>query len=240
MKSRPDRSPLVVPRRGFLVAAGALAGVTVLPRWAVAGTHYAFVKIEANGTVVTGNTDITNIGGEELPRAEWIQCKRVSYGLKRDIGTGARVSGHTHYDRIEFDAKGGPGYKGLTSALKRDPKHKSYTHIGLYCPRSTSAPLLAQALERGHTVNLEMRFFHSGSAKGDEATKYMEIVCTDGRLAGVKVINQTRPEAKGTTDVEGEANMMIHYAFHQMQIDHVGDDGATSAHFEWTGMSKAD
>lgn len=87
------------------LAAGLLA---FLAGPAAAGTHYAFVKFEANGTTVTGNTDITNIGGETLDRAEWIQCKRVTYGLKRDIGTGARVSGHTHYDRIEFDMPQGP------------------------------------------------------------------------------------------------------------------------------------
>ena len=133
--------------------------------------------------------------------------------------------------RIEFDAKGGPGYKGLVTALKGDPKHEAYTHIGLFCPKSRSSSLLAQALERGHTVNMQMRFFRSSGSKGKEASKYMEIVCTDGRLAGVKVINQTRSE--------GEANMLIHYAFHEMRIDHVGEDGATAAHFDWSGASQA-
>ena len=171
------------------------------------GTHYAFVKFEANGTVVTGNTDITNIGGEELARAEWIQCKRVSYGLKRDIGTGGRVSGHTHYDRIEFD-----------------------------CPQGPSTPMLMQSLERGHTVNCTIKFFHN--RRDGQEEKYMEIICTDGRLAGVKVINQTRPDAEGTTTVEGESNQIIHYAFHQLQIDHVGEDGSTSAHFDWAGASQ--
>ena len=209
----------------------------MLPRWALAGTHYAFVKFEANGSVVTGNTDITNIGGEELPRAEWIQCKRVSYGLKRDIGTGARVSGHTHYDRIEFDATGGPGYEGLVSALKRDPKHKAYTHIGFACSSGKGSRSLMRALERGHTVNCTIRFYRS-AAKSKRASKYMEIVCTDGRLAGVKVINQARPDAEGTSTVEGESNQIIHYAFHQMQIDHVGEDGATAAHFDWSGAAQ--
>lgn len=95
-------------RRVFLRGALASGVVLALPGRVLAGTHYAFVKFEANGTTITGNTDITNIGGEELPRSEWIQCKRISYGLKRDIGTGARVSGRTHYDRIEFDCPSGP------------------------------------------------------------------------------------------------------------------------------------
>ena len=66
----------------------------------------------------------------------------------------------------------------------------------------------------------------------------MEIICTDGRLAGVKVINQARPDAEGGTTVEGEASMLVHYAFHEMQIDHVGEDGSTSAHFAWSGASQ--
>lgn len=172
------------------------------------GTHYAFVRFEANGTVVTGNTDITKIGGEELPRAEWIQCKAVNYGVKRDIGTGARVSGHTHYDRIEFD-----------------------------CPQGPSTPMLMQALERGHTVNCTIRFYHN--RRDGQEEKYMEIECTDGRLAGVKIINATRPSAQDTDTVEGEARQVIHYAFHQMQIDHVGEDGSTSAHFDWSGANQA-
>ena len=94
-----------------------------------------------------------------------------------------------------------------------------------------------EALERGHTVNCAVRFFHN--RRDGQEEKYMEIVCTDGRLAGVKVINQTRPDAEGTTTVEGEANQIIHYAFHQMQIDHVGEDGTTSAHFDWSGASQA-
>lgn len=169
--------------------------------------YYAFVKFEADGQVVMGNTDITTIGGETLDRAEWIQCKRVSYGLKRDIGTGARVSGHTHYDRIEFD-----------------------------CPQGPATPVVMTALERGQTVNCTIRFYHN--RRDGQEEKYMEIVCTDGRFAGVKVINQARPDAKDEDTVEGEAHMILHYAFHQMQVDHVGEDGSTSAHFDWSGGSQ--
>uniref|UniRef100_A0A0G4GPK9 Type VI secretion system tube protein Hcp n=1 Tax=Chromera velia CCMP2878 TaxID=1169474 RepID=A0A0G4GPK9_9ALVE len=161
------------------------------------GNTYAFVHFESNGKSVMGNTDITHIGGEELPRAEWIQCKRISYGLKRDIGTGARVSGHTHYDRIEFD-----------------------------CPQGPATPMLMQALERGHTVNATIKFF-SNRRDGTEG-KFIQMNCREGRLADVKM-----------NYVEGEANMIIHYAYHSMQIDHVGEDGDTSAHFDWSGSPQA-
>eukprot|EP01060_Flectonema_neradi_P028470 TRINITY_DN3828_c2_g2_i3.p1 TRINITY_DN3828_c2_g2~~TRINITY_DN3828_c2_g2_i3.p1 ORF type:complete len:192 (+),score=35.46 TRINITY_DN3828_c2_g2_i3:42-578(+) len=158
---------------------------------ASAGTHYSFVRFEANGAVVTGNTDITNIGGEELPRGEWIQCKRVSYGVKRDIGTGARVSGHTHYDRIEFDLPVGP-----------------------------ATPMIMAALERGHTVNVVLKQFHN--RRDGQEEKYMNIVCTDGRLAGVKIIES----------VDASPMMTVQYVFSNMEIDHEGEDGATSAHFD--------
>jgi type VI secretion system Hcp family effector len=172
------------------------------------GQYYVFVKFEANGTTVTGNTDITTVGGEELDRAEWIQCRHVKYGLKRDISTGARVSGHTHYDRIELD-----------------------------CPQGPSTPMLMQALERGHTVNCTIRFYHN--RRDGQEEKYMEIVCTDGRLSQIEVLNDTRPVAEGTSTVEGDARQRIEYAFHQMQIDHVGEDGSTSAHFDWSGSNQA-
>jgi hypothetical protein len=118
-------------RRDFLIGSAATAALLTLPGVAFAGTHYAFVRFEANGTVVTGNTDITNIGGEELPRAEWIQCKRVSYGLKRDIGTGARVSGHTHYDRVEFDTVAGP----TTARLLEHQKERTSLDVVVKLPR---------------------------------------------------------------------------------------------------------
>jgi len=169
---------------------------------AQAGTHYAFVKFEANGRTVTGNTDITNIGGEELPRGEWIQCKRVTYGLKRDIGTGARVSGHTHYDRIEFDMPQGP-----------------------------ATPMLMQALERGHTVNATIKFFHN--RRDGQEEKYMELSAFEGRLSDIQIVNRQRPDAEGTSTVEGEANMIVHYAYHSMNIEHVGEDGESSARFAW-------
>ena len=62
---------------------------------------------------------------------------------------------------------------------------------------------------------------------------------TDGRPASVKVINQTRPDAESGSTVEAEANQLIQYAFHTMTIDHVGEDGATSAAFDWAGASQA-
>eukprot|EP00754_Rhynchopus_humris_P030132 Rhum_TRINITY_DN15259_c4_g1::Rhum_TRINITY_DN15259_c4_g1_i1::g.147212::m.147212 len=80
---------------------------------------YSFVSLRAGDAVAKGNTDITNIGGETLDRGEWIQCKRVSYGLKRDIGTGGRVSGHTHYDRVAFTTTSGPAIPFLLDALNR-------------------------------------------------------------------------------------------------------------------------
>ncbi len=169
--------------------------------------QYVFVKFEASGTVVPGNTDITSIGGEKLHPAEWIRCNRVSYGLMRDVGTGARVAGHTQYDHIEFD-----------------------------CPQGPSTPVLMQALERGHTVNCTIKFFHK---RRDKEEKYMEIVCTDGRLASFEATNQALVEAKDTSVVEGWANQIIHYAFHQLQIDHVGEDGRSSAHFDWSGSNQA-
>lgn len=129
-------------RRDFLHGVLASGVVLALPRRSWAGTHYAFVKFEANGTVVTGNTDITNIGGETLDRAEWIQCKRVTYGLKRDIGTGARVSGHTHYDRIEFD-----------------------------CPQGPSTPMLETVQSNGLGVNVSLYFYENESRKGDPMLK---------------------------------------------------------------------
>ncbi|MFN3197197.1 MAG: hypothetical protein ACE366_02095 [Bradymonadia bacterium] len=47
---------------------------------------------------------------------------------------------------------------------------------------------------------------------------------SSGRLAGVKVINMARPDAEGTrrngtTTVEGEANMVIHYAYHSISCE---------------------
>lgn len=107
-----------------LIASGVVIG---LPHRAWAGTHYAFVKFEANGSTIDGDT-ITDIGDEELPRGEWIQCKRVSYGLKRDIGTGGRVSGHTHYDRIEFDCAQGPS----TPALLQMQSNKLSVNVKLH------------------------------------------------------------------------------------------------------------
>ena len=111
--------------------------VLSMPGVAFAGTHYAFVKFE-----VVASPDAARIGGEELPRGEWIQCKRISYGLKRDIGTGARVRGHTHYDRIEFD-----------------------------CPQGPSTPMLMQALERGHTVNCTIKFYSNREREGRPLVK---------------------------------------------------------------------
>ena len=165
---------------------------------ASAGTHYSFVKFEANGAVVTGNSDITHIGGEELERSEWIQANRLSHGLKRDIGTGARVSGHTSYSNIQFTLPMGP-----------------------------AVPMLMQALERGHTVNAVVKRFHN--RRDGQEEKYMEIVCTDGRLAGVEV----------SVNADGDTVVYVSYAFHTMQIDHVGEDGTTSAHFDWSGSSQA-
>ena len=155
---------------------------------ASAGTHYSFVKFEANGAVVTGNSDITHIGGEELDRSEWIQANRLSHGLKRDIGTGARVSGDTLYSNIEFTLPMGP-----------------------------AVPMLMQALERGHTVNAVVKRFHN--RRDGQEEKYMEIVCTDGRLAGVEVAD----------NANGETIVHVSYAFHSMSIGHVGEDGNTKA-----------
>ena len=62
-----------------------------------ASTHYTFVKFEANGAVVTGNTDLTKNVNEE-----WIQCEGVTFGHRRDISGGGRVGGHTSYDRVTF------------------------------------------------------------------------------------------------------------------------------------------
>lgn len=109
-----------------------LGCLMLLAGTAAAGTHYAFVKFEAD----SGAT-LKNIGGETLDRAEWIQCKRVSYGLKRDIGTGARVSGHTHYDRIEFDMPQGP-----------------------------ATPVIMQGAPTGTTVNMTIRFYSTPTPEG--------------------------------------------------------------------------
>ena len=158
-----------------------------------AGTHYSFVRFESNGAVVTGNTDITNIGGVELPRGEWIQCKRVSYGLRRDIGTGARVAGHTHYDRIEFEVPVGP-----------------------------ATPILMQSAERGITVNLQVKQFHN--RRDGQEEQYMDIICTDGRLAGVKIIENAEADFPV---------MLVEYAFASMEINHNGEDGHTAGFFDW-------
>ncbi len=232
------------------MSAGALAGATLAARVARAGglepaslaeaaerlsPHRYFVRFAAKGEAIKTGSRAVRIGRERLRAGEWAECGRLSYGLKRDIGTGARVSGHTHYDRIEFDRAGGPSFSTLRSTLERDA-HRSYTHIGFDCPQGPATPMLMQALERGHTVDCTIRFYHN--RRDGQEEKYMEIVCTDGRLAGVKVINQVNVDAKGVGSVESEANVLIHYAFHQLQIDHVGEDGSTSAHFDWSGASQ--
>lgn len=134
-------------RRTFLIGSAATAALLALPGAAFAGTHYAFVRFEANGTAVTGNNDITNIAGDELPRGEWIQCKRVSYGLKRDIGTGARVSGHTHYDRIEFDTPTGP----TTKRLAELQEEQTSLDVVIKLPREEE-PLILRG--KGHVEKL--------------------------------------------------------------------------------------
>ena len=232
------------------MSAGALAGAALAARVVRAGElksasrseaaellnpHRFFIRFEVDGKTVKTGSRATKIGRERLRRGQWLECRRLSYGLKRDIGTGARVSGHTHYDRIEFDRTGGSSFSTLTKTLEADAHH-NYTHIGFDCPQGPSTPMLTQALERGQTVNCTIRFYHN--RRDGQEEKYMEIICTDGRLAGVKVINQARPDAEGGSTVEGEANMLIHYAYHQLQIDHVGEDGGTSAHFDWAGASQ--
>lgn len=60
----------------------------------------------------------------------------------------------------------------------------------------------------------------------------------NGRVTGVKLIRTTPPPRDEGT-VESEVNQLAHYAFHSMQIDHVGEDGATSAAFDWSGANQA-
>ena len=55
-----------------------------------------------------------------------------------------------------------------------------------------------------------------------------------GRLASVRLMAPTDPaRADVGRTLEGEASQVIHYAFHQLQIDHTGEDGATASRFEW-------
>ncbi|MCB9756322.1 MAG: hypothetical protein H6713_40910 [Myxococcales bacterium] len=244
------RTRVVLPRRQLLLSAGALAGATLVARAARAGElksaalaqpvkplnlHRYFVRFDVNGATIKTGSPTVKLGRERLNPGEWIECARVSYGLKRDIGTGARVSGHTHYDRIEFDRAGGPGFPALTKALELDA-HKHYTHIGFDCPQGPATPMLLQALERGHTVNCTIRFFHN--RRDGQEEKYMEIVSTDGRLAGVKLGDPARLDPERGEIIEGESRQLIHYAFHELQLDHVGEDGSTSAHFDWSGANQ--
>ena len=75
------------------------------------------------------------------------------------------------------------------------PSGAPATDIEFDMPQGPATPMLMNALERGHTVNATIRFFHN--RRDGQEEKYMEIVCTDGRLAGVKVINQTRSLSEG-------------------------------------------
>jgi len=107
---------------------------------------------------------------------------------------------------------------------------------GLDCPQGPSTPMLMRALERGHTVHCTIRFFHN--RRDGQEEKYMEIVGTDGGVVGLQVETEADEKSDGLKR-QGEARQTIQYAFHKLKIDHVGEDGASSAHFDWSGANQA-
>lgn len=92
------------------------------------------------------------------------------------------------------------------------------------------APTRLAKTERTGSVTLTAR----GCTLPRDHKKLSAITVTLPATRGAVVVTLS---GKVTT-VEGEANQIIHYAFHQLQIDHVGEDGTTSAHFDWSGGSQ--
>lgn len=211
-------------RRGFITSLAAFGGFLALPRLAFAGQHYAFVKFEANGSVIDSGHDFSRFS-DDLSRGEWIQCKRVTYGLKRDIGTGGRVSGHTHYDRLEFKRSGGPSYDELVKALSAE--EAAYDHLALDCADTNTLARMREALEGKQELGLTLQLYRVHEGKPQ---RYMVTRCGAGLIT-------TAETAANNSDAD--PHTILHYAFHDMQIDHVGEDGATAASFDWSGASQA-
>eukprot|EP01060_Flectonema_neradi_P041409 TRINITY_DN9827_c0_g1_i1.p1 TRINITY_DN9827_c0_g1~~TRINITY_DN9827_c0_g1_i1.p1 ORF type:complete len:173 (+),score=18.30 TRINITY_DN9827_c0_g1_i1:55-573(+) len=163
----------------------------VLASIAASALSHSYVRFESDQAVIGGNS-LATASKTENGHGDWIEIQHVTFGNRRDISAGGRVSGHTHYDRIELDIPVGP-----------------------------SLPTLMNLLSKGSPVRLSMKYFHN--RRDGQEEEYMNIVCTDGRLAGVKVIQATRSHSDTTVTVE--------YSFVHMEMSYTGEEGKSQASF---------
>ena len=80
--------------------------------------HDTFVTFLANGVAVAGHTEPTIKAGASPP-GEWIHCRQLTYGLKRESSIPPDGLGQLLYEHIRLECSQGPGTPQLMDALRQ-------------------------------------------------------------------------------------------------------------------------
>ena len=137
--------------------------------------------------------------------AEYVEVPSLEWSIERDVDSNAQIRGHVHLGRVRFQK---------------------------YIDGAT--PLIAQALSRGQTAEVEFKLFTNASDGAD--AELMTITCLNGRLSGQSFEHGTSPEAskgRGRTTMGSLESCSL--AYETIQIQHAGEHGGqTETEISWT------